>query len=121
DCTFASCGDGIVNEAAGETCDDGEENGQPGKCNEQCNGMTGSICGNGIIEDGEACDDGGESATCNENCTVASCGDGLVNETAGETCDDGDNNGTPNHCNETCDGQTGAVCGNGVIEDGEEC
>lgn len=46
-----------------------------------------STCGNGTIDPGEDCDDGGESATCNADCTVASCGDGVVNATAGEACD----------------------------------
>src|SRR5689334_7235962 len=35
------------------------------------------ICGNGIVEAGESCDDGVETATCNANCTLAGCGDGI--------------------------------------------
>ena len=42
---------------------------------------------------GEECDDAGESATCDADCTAAVCGDGVLNESAGETCDDG-NTGT---------------------------
>ncbi|MEX1363042.1 MAG: FG-GAP repeat protein, partial [Nannocystaceae bacterium] len=48
-----------------------------------------AICGDGITNAtaGEACDDGGESATCNADCTLAMCGDGITNATAGEACD----------------------------------
>ncbi|MEM9460654.1 MAG: integrin [Myxococcota bacterium] len=44
-------------------------------------------CGNGIVEAGELCDAGGESATCNDDCTDVLCGDGLINEAAGEECE----------------------------------
>jgi hypothetical protein len=46
-------------------------------------------CGNGVTDVGEACDDGGESAECGADCLPPACGDGVVNEAAGETCDDG--------------------------------
>lgn len=32
------CGDGILDSGAGEVCDDGVQNGQPGKCSLSCNG-----------------------------------------------------------------------------------
>jgi hypothetical protein len=48
------------------------------------------VCGNGEIEAAEACDDAGRSASCNEDCTVSVCGDGVVNPLAGEQCDGGD-------------------------------
>ena len=41
-------------------------------------------CGNAIVEAGETCDDAGESATCDDDCTPVDCGDGVVNEAAGE-------------------------------------
>ena len=38
-CTASEyCGDGIIQSAVGETCDDGALNGQPGQCNSQCDG-----------------------------------------------------------------------------------
>ncbi len=46
-------------------------------------------CGDSITTPPEQCDDGGESATCNLDCTTAVCGDATTNTTAGETCDDG--------------------------------
>jgi cysteine-rich repeat protein len=49
----------------------------------------GGVCGNGSVESWEECDDAGESATCDTDCTIAECGDGTLNTTAGEECDDG--------------------------------
>ena len=46
-----------------------------------------NCCGNGYIEPSEDCDDRGESATCDDDCTDRSCGDGTVNLTAGEDCE----------------------------------
>ena len=45
------------------------------------------FCGDGTINPGEDCDDGGESATCDADCTTVTCGDGAINTTAGEACD----------------------------------
>jgi cysteine-rich repeat protein len=43
----------------------------------------------------------GESATCNDDCTPAECGDGVLNVTAGEECDDGNTMGGDG-CEATC-------------------
>jgi cysteine-rich repeat protein len=45
-------------------------------------------CGDGVIQPGEECDDSRETAECNADCTVAQCGDGILNATFGEECDD---------------------------------
>ncbi len=83
-------------------------------------------CGNGIIEEGEECDDGGISAECNANCTVSTCGDGITNSVAGEVCDDG---GASEDCDADCtlvqcgDGTPNAAAGE-VCDDGgasEDC
>lgn len=58
-------------------------------------------CGNGIVEDGEDCDDEGESADCNADCTPAMCGDGKLNVSAGEECDP--EGGFDFQCIEGCD------------------
>ncbi len=80
-------------------------------------GGRGAVCGNGVAEAGEDCDDGGESATCNADCTTASCGDGVLNTAAGEACDDGGESAT---CNADC---SAASCGDGVVNAsaGETC
>lgn len=44
-------------------------------------------CGDGVVQANEDCDTSGESATCNADCTIAMCGDGVVNASAGEQCD----------------------------------
>lgn len=76
------------------------------------------VCGNGILEAGEECDDQGPSALCNADCTTTDCGDGFVD--AGEECDDGANNSDtlPDACRTDC---TLARCGDGVVDSGEEC
>jgi hypothetical protein len=75
------------------------------------------VCGNGIVEAGESCDDGAETALCNVDCTPVACGDGVVNEAASEECDDGGKSAT---CNLDC---TVAECGDGIVNPlaGETC
>jgi hypothetical protein len=50
-----------------------------------------AICGDGTVDDGEECDDGGETSSCAADCTTvvvgAICGDGTVDD--GEVCDGG--------------------------------
>lgn len=77
----------------------------------------GPECGDGVVEGDEACDDRGESARCNDDCTLSECGDGVANETAGEACDDA---GESKTCNADC---TTAACGDEVINAaaGETC
>lgn len=72
------------------------------------------ICGDGQIGEGEDCDDGAESARCNDDCTLAACGDGIFNRSAGEDCD-GDGMGMGGEsatCNDDC---TEAACGDGIL------
>jgi cysteine-rich repeat protein len=74
-------------------------------------------CGNGIVEPGEACDDGDlvSGDGCDANCTPTACGNGIP--TAGEDCDDG--NTTPGDgCRADC---TLEVCGDGILDAGEDC
>jgi cysteine-rich repeat protein len=72
-----------------------------------------AVCGDGFTNPaaGEQCDGGGETLSCDTDCTTRTCGDGTVNVTAGEECDDG--NVTPGDgCNATC------LCGPGSGEAG---
>lgn len=62
-------------------------------------------CGNGIVEQGEECDDGNllDTDACTTQCLEATCGDGFVWEDI-EYCDDGNNDdydGCPIACEET--------------------
>ena len=74
-------------------------------------------CGDGNIDTGEECDDGGESTFCDLDCTYRICGDGTVNFTSGEECDDG---GETASCDTDC---TEVICGDGTLNfsAGEEC
>ncbi|MFN2377282.1 MAG: hypothetical protein ABR538_12145, partial [Candidatus Binatia bacterium] len=85
-------------------------------------------CGNSATEGAEACDDGGDSATCDVDCTLATCGDGYANAAAGEACDtSGESAGCDDDCslpvcgdgnlNET----SGEVCDDGNLVDGDGC
>ncbi len=49
------------------------------------------FCGDGIVDDGEECDDGNSDNLddCRNDCTLPFCGDGIVD--LGEECDDGGN------------------------------
>lgn len=50
---------------------------------------TGDDCGDGETTGDEQCDEVVETVDCDTDCTFAECGDELINTTAGEECDDG--------------------------------
>jgi cysteine-rich repeat protein len=71
DCTAVTCGDGNVNEAANEECDDGNVADGDG-----CGATCALECGDGNIDAGEECDDGNavNGDGCSARCTeTASC------------------------------------------------
>ncbi len=112
-CTFAGCGDTRLNTANNEQCDDG--NATPGDgCGPSCKF---EVCGNGIVDPGEACDDGNgvNDDGCDTNCTATACGNGIVAGT--EECDDGAND-PGDGCGPTC---LIELCGNAFLDPGEEC
>jgi len=83
------------------------------------------VCGNGVREADETCDDGNVVAGdgCDASCQVevpATCGDGVLDD--GEECDDGAGNSDvlPDHCRTTC---LDPFCGDGIVDpdDAEEC
>ncbi len=115
------CGDGIVTRF--ELCDDGEHNGEYGKCGEDC--TPGPHCGDGIVQqdEGEACDDGvvnggyGGYGQCAPGCVPGPhCGDGHK-DVGYEQCDDG-NTEDGDGCTSNCELEW---CGNGVLDPGEAC
>jgi cysteine-rich repeat protein len=150
DCTLPVCGDGIVDSALNERCDDGNTNDNDG-CRADCLGL--EICGDGLVDAaaGESCDDGNNSNNdaCLTTCANNVCGDSFVNPAA-EECDDANNidaddcksdctdnvcgDGSLNAANEICDdGNTAAgdncradclgleVCGDGLLDVDEAC
>ena len=80
-----------------------------------------ALCGNGVVDPGEACDDGNlvDGDGCEASCQLGEpvCGNGVVDP--GEACDDGnlvDGDG----CEASC--EVGEVlCGNGLLDPGEAC
>jgi cysteine-rich repeat protein len=115
-----TCGNGIIDLAKGETCDDGNLI-SGDNCSANC--QSNEQCGNGVTDSGvspaEECDDGPTgSATCDVNCTVATCGDGTVNTLRGEQCDAGPQGSAS--CDTNC---TTAFCGDSTVNAlrGEQC
>ncbi len=118
DCTTARCGDGILNRLAEETCDPGSA-GETGSCNRNCTAVR---CGDGVLNKAarEVCDPAPATGTkkCEKKtCQAPRCGDGIVNSQAGEQCEVSSAAGAP-HCTSKC---KKPVCGNRVVEPGEEC
>ncbi len=96
-----ACGDGILDAALGEECDDGNRINCDG-CDSNC---TLPACGNavGCAATGEQCDDGDTNSEdgCTPACILEYCGDGTVQAGLGEDCDDG-NNTNGDGCSSTC-------------------
>ncbi|MCP4595684.1 GDSL-type esterase/lipase family protein, partial [Neptuniibacter sp.] len=121
------CGNGVID--PGEQCDDGNTLTELCAygltsctvCDSSCDEVAGAVsyCGDTQVDplNGETCDDGGESASCDSDCTSSVCGDGSLNISAGEACDDGntvDNDGCSTACQEE-------ICGDGIIQATESC
>ncbi|HEY4106057.1 MAG TPA: DUF4215 domain-containing protein, partial [Polyangiaceae bacterium] len=122
------CGDGILQVTLGEDCDDGNNRPNDG-CDSLCHtqagylcsaptdsdgGVTGPetctkiwVCGNGIVDPHEACDDKGASGGCSADCTQV---------LPGFTCSKDPTTGAGK-----CVTAPKAVCGNAIIETGETC
>jgi cysteine-rich repeat protein len=109
-------GPGHCGDNEGEGSGSGSGSGSDGGCDQP-------TCGNGVVETGEACDDGnttsgdGCSSTCQVEEHTCVCGNGVVE--TGETCDDG-NTTNGDGCSSTCQIEL-PVCGNGIVETGETC
>ncbi|HRI65485.1 MAG TPA: DUF4215 domain-containing protein, partial [Polyangium sp.] len=77
-------------------------------------GMGGPLCGNGVLDSGEACDDGNEQIGdgCNATCQFdAVCGNGK--KESGEACDDG-NMTAGDGCGAACKLEMGSLCANAI-------
>jgi len=114
-----NCGDGVLDETAGEQCDDGNNIDGDG-CSADC--LSEAYCGNNVVEIGEECDDGNDRGGdgCTSTCQrEEGCGNGRLDY--GEQCDD-DNIASGDGCSETCVDEDGtATCGNAILEAGEDC
>ena len=122
-CIKTLCGNGRIDTAAGEVCDDGNIVDGDG-CSADC--TSNESCGNGIVDKskGEVCDKGADNTSCG-GCSAdcksdETCGNGIVDTCKGEVCDDG-NNVSGDGCAADC--KSTERCGNGVVDvvDGEVC
>lgn len=113
------CGDGLLQEPP-EECDDGCIGGKDdGECDvfplENGDGCEADctiipivpVCGDGVQEGDEECDDGeGNSDTepdaCRTDCTLPICGDGVADIGQGEQCDDGQDGDQDDGCTDSC-------------------
>jgi fibro-slime domain-containing protein len=132
-CVAAACGDGFA--VGGEQCEPGTTN-PPEACAADCTVADGYVCtsdattgtllcvvpscnNNGIVDLGEACDDGnnnmGDGCTplcvlepdCSAGACTSACGDGIKFSTEG--CDDG-NTAAGDGCSATCEIELGYQC-----------
>jgi len=92
DCNEAGCGDGVIDDQHGEVCDDGNTV-DGDTCRGDCLQDL-SLCGNGTLDPGEACDDGTGNSdapndACRTTCRAQGCGDGVLDDQHDEVCDDG--------------------------------
>lgn len=115
--TEGFCGDGNID--LEEACDDEAQNGLYGFCKSDCTGL-GPSCGDGELHELEQCDDGNTNPydACDNSCQHT-CGNGILDEMAGEECDQGELNDDANECTSTCKLN---ICGDELIFLGiEEC
>ena len=126
-----ACVTGVCGSATSRDCSDGSGCTQDA-CNEtlgicENDPIAGACCGDGSLNPGEECDEGGANsdapnATCRSDCSLPICGDGIVDDLSGEVCDEGGaNSDAPNaSCRIDC---SAARCGDGILDDlaGEVC
>jgi fibro-slime domain-containing protein len=133
----SKCGNGMLDTANGEQCDDGNTTGADG-CSRICQIAAGwecptpgqpcrliAKCGDGMLTSNETCDDGNTAGGdgCSADCStidtgfacrvpgrkcVPACGDGMI-ITGKEQCDDG-NTTADDGCSPTCIIEPGASC-----------
>src|SRR6185295_12906972 len=138
-CTSTNiCGNGTVDTACGEVCDNGSSGPAPNnganenctptcKCSTCCDGLRDTQnnndtpqCPAGTNFATEACDDSNTVNTdgCRNNCSSTNaCGNGITDTIVGENCDDG-NTVSCDGCDANC---KAAACGNGVTCPPEVC
>ena len=107
DCTAVECGDGKLNAAAGELCDDGADNSDAyaaaRRCATTCTAFA-AHCGDGTCQAGDE-----STGACPQDCAPV-CGDGVTDRD--EACDAGQGGepGDAADCDADC---TAATCGDG--------
>lgn len=126
DATVIDGGDGGAQDAdgdgqgGGDAGDGGSTDVDPDADTDADSDVISTTCGDGIVDEGESCDQGDANAdapdACRTTCQSPTCGDGIVD--TGEACDDG-NAIANDFCSDTCEQTTGTLCG--VCSSDEEC
>ncbi|MFC1609835.1 DUF4215 domain-containing protein [Myxococcota bacterium] len=111
----------VIDMDEGARCDGPDQCPEGYRCiNDRCK-ESGPKCGDYVVDGAELCDDGNteDGDGCSSNCKSDEvCGNGVVDDVVGEVCDEGDLNGTYDHCTADCDGV--ATCGDGTIDSSNE-
>lgn len=86
-------------------------------CNSADRSDPAALCGNGVVEGSEKCDDGNNTNgdACEQDCAPPRCGNHYLDR--GEKCDDGNIN-DGDGCEADC---TEPRCGNHIVDSGEQC
>lgn len=126
---IACCGDGILDPNSPETCDGASFPANApathGACRPQTDAFKCTFCGDGVVQNGETCDDGNADNTdgCRNDCTQPVCGDGILD--AGEQCDGNAFPASAPATHGACRPAGGAnactFCGDGTTQAGEAC
>ncbi|MDY0002113.1 MAG: hypothetical protein RBU30_12520 [Polyangia bacterium] len=123
---LAACGDGGGHGLNNSNQNQNLNGNHNGNQNENQN-QNQSLCGNGALDTGEACDEGALNSDtlpnrCRTSCLLPSCGDGVTDSghPLNEQCDSGAGNSdtAPDACRTSC---LLPSCGDGVADQGEEC
>ncbi|MBK8265266.1 MAG: hypothetical protein IPK80_28545 [Nannocystis sp.] len=116
----AAGSEGSMSEGSGESSGETSSDATSWGTSEASTGAE-PVCGDGIVQEGEACDEGAENGDdrgCTASCALNVCGDGLVHAGV-EGCDEGEANAASGACTPLC---ALNVCGDGVLwEEVEAC
>jgi cysteine-rich repeat protein len=122
------CLDGVCRDGNCTPCFSHNECGEgvcsSGKCQGPKLVAAASVCGNGVLEEPEECDDRNrrDNDGCSSTCLleIGICGDGVVQSLLGEQCESSTHESSLEYACSNCR-FVSTFCGNEVVDPGEEC